>query len=128
MLSFKLNKKAAFDLLKSEEYVISKAFVIAVLEYIQSRAKIKIAFNDEVKLKIRNAFRSMKCSWNKVRYKRIKRRHFLEECEKTYFLLNITSDYLDMNEDDMDFNENSDDSFCYKFKQNLCILNNVKIG
>jgi len=46
MLSFKLNKKTAFDLLKSEEYVISKAFVIAVLEYIQSRAKIKIAFND----------------------------------------------------------------------------------
>jgi len=47
MLSFKLNKKTAFDLLKSEEYVISKAFVIAVLEYIQSRAKIKIFFNDD---------------------------------------------------------------------------------
>jgi len=46
---YRLNwtKKTAFDLLKPEEYVISKAFVIAVLEYIQSRAIIKIAFNDD---------------------------------------------------------------------------------
>ncbi len=120
MLLIKVKKKSLFELMKSDQFIVSKKLVIAVIEYIQNFSNFKVCFSNELKLKIKSSLRNLKACWNRAKNKRLQRRYFLLSCDNEHFLFNISLACNTKDSDTMmDINENTNDSLCFRFNSLL---------
>jgi hypothetical protein len=120
MLLIKVKKNCLFEFMKSDQFIVSKKLVIAVIECIQNFSNFKVCFSNELKLKIRNALRNLKACWNRVKTKRLQRKYFLLSCDNENILFNISVACNAKDSDTMmDISENTNDSLCFRFNSLL---------